>query len=269
MSAYNKTKFYWLQLKEDFFDDDAIEWLENRPNGEKYSNFYLKLCLKSLKTNGILVKKIGSMLIPYDAEALRKLTGVKDIDTVKVAMDLLLKSGLVKVLENGEIYIQQLENLIGSKSIGAFKKQQQRALPKPQGGQLADICPPDIEIELELELEKDNNNNNKTQKILFGEYKRVKLTKIEYEKLCSEFGKDFIDNQIKLVDEYVESNNNKNKYSNFNLVIRKSIKDGWFTKRVPQRKENPVPDWFNKNVEITSISEEDKQELENLLKEFK
>ena len=27
MSKYNKdTKFYWLQLKEDFFDDDAIQW---------------------------------------------------------------------------------------------------------------------------------------------------------------------------------------------------------------------------------------------------
>ena len=57
MSAYDKTKFYWLQLKEDFFDDDAISWLEEQqPKGKEYALFYLKLCLKSLKTNGILIK---------------------------------------------------------------------------------------------------------------------------------------------------------------------------------------------------------------------
>ena len=29
MAVYDKeTKFYWLQLKEDFFDEDAIQWLE-------------------------------------------------------------------------------------------------------------------------------------------------------------------------------------------------------------------------------------------------
>lgn len=31
MANYDKeTKFYWLQLKEDFFEDDAIEWLEEQ-----------------------------------------------------------------------------------------------------------------------------------------------------------------------------------------------------------------------------------------------
>lgn len=51
MSKYEKDrKFYWLQLKEDFFDEDSISWLEEQENGKEYSLFYLKLCLKSLKT---------------------------------------------------------------------------------------------------------------------------------------------------------------------------------------------------------------------------
>ena len=47
MANYDKeTKFYWLQLKEDFFENDAIEWLEEqKPNGRDYAYFYLKLCL--------------------------------------------------------------------------------------------------------------------------------------------------------------------------------------------------------------------------------
>ena len=151
MANYNKdTKFYWLQLKEDFFENDAIEWLEEqKPNGRDYAYFYLKLCLKSLKSNGVLIRKVGNILIPYDNQKLAELTRM-DFDTVTVAMELLKQIGLVQILENGEIYIDQLENLIGPKSIGAFKKQQQRLL---KGGQRVDKCPPKIEIEKEIELD--------------------------------------------------------------------------------------------------------------------
>ena len=152
MSTYNKTKFYWLQLKEDFFDDDAIQWLEEQqPKGKEYALFYLKLCLKSLKTNGILIRSVGNFLIPYDNKKLAELTKT-DFDTVTIAMELLKKIGLIQLLDNGEIYISQLENLIGSKSIGAFKKEQQRML-KDKGVQLSTECPPKIEIEQEKELE--------------------------------------------------------------------------------------------------------------------
>ena len=171
MAQYNDTKFYWLQLKEDFFEEDAIEWLESQDNGEAYALFYLKLCLKSLKSNGLLYKKVGDMLMPYDAKMLARLTHTK-IDTVKAAMVYLQQAGLIKFLENGEIYIAQVEKMIGSQSISAFKKQQQRmlraekqkALPAKSttkgiewtnGGQKVDKCPPDIEIEKEKELDKE------------------------------------------------------------------------------------------------------------------
>ena len=40
-------RYYWLKLKEDFFDDDNMQWIEEQPNGDKYELFYLKLCLKA------------------------------------------------------------------------------------------------------------------------------------------------------------------------------------------------------------------------------
>lgn len=125
MAKYNDTKFYWLQLKEDFFEGDAIDWLESQDNGSAYALFYLKLCLKSLKTNGVLIRRVGEMLIPYDATALGKLTGTP-LDTVKAAMVYLTQCGLVNVLENGELYLSRVETMIGAQSTGAFKKQQQR-----------------------------------------------------------------------------------------------------------------------------------------------
>ena len=158
MAKYDATKFFWLQLKEDFFDEDAIDWLEEQPNGKEYSLFYLKLCLKSLRTNGVLIRRVGNMLVPYDHVKLGELTKT-NADTVMVAMQLLIKIGLVKTLENGELYLTQVENMIGSQSKSAFKKQQQRLNSKSklliESGQEGDNCPPNIEKEIEKELKQE------------------------------------------------------------------------------------------------------------------
>ena len=162
MATYNNERFYWLQLKEDFFDEDAIDWLEDQPNGEKYSLFYLKLCLKSLRTNGILIRKVGTLLVPYDHTKLGELTKT-DPDTVIVAMELLTKIGLVRMLENGELYITQVENMIGSQSVGAFKKQQQimrRENNLIAGGTKVEKIPPNIDKDKEEDIEIENKSKN-------------------------------------------------------------------------------------------------------------
>ena len=147
MSDKQKKRYYWLKLKEDFFEEDTIEWLEEQPNGKEYCLFYLKLCLKSLKTEGILVRNVGNLMIPYDPESLAKLTN-SNTDTVKVAMDLFNKIGLIKILDSGEIYLNQLSELVGSETEYARQKRIQRAkednVQKLSG-----------KGRLEIELEKD------------------------------------------------------------------------------------------------------------------
>ena len=86
-----------------------------------------------------------------------------------------------------------------------------------------------------LNTKELNTNDNiykpkKEPKKSYGSYGRIKLSDTEYNKLIKDYGQTYIDNQINLLDEYVESNNNKNKYTNFNLVLRKSIRDNWFNK---------------------------------------
>ena len=248
MSTYNKTKFYWLQLKEDFFDDDAIQWLEEQqPKGKEYALFYLKLCLKSLKTNGILIRNVGNFLIPYDNRKLAELTKT-DFDTVTIAMELLKKIGLIQLLDNGEIYIKQLENLIGSKSIGAFKKEQQRVL-KNKGGQLSAKCPPNIDIEQELEpkLELDNNQQKTTllpiKKIDNHTIPKIELEK-EFEKLWEYYpnkkGKDQAKNKYLLArkqgityETIAQGLKNYINYIKSENVEEKFIKHGstWFNQK--------------------------------------
>lgn len=159
MSDKQKKRYYWLKLKEDFFEEDTIEWLEEQPNGKEYCLFYLKLCLKSLKTEGLLVRNVGNLMIPYDPESLAKLTN-SNADTVKVAMDLFNKIGLIKILDGGEIYLNQLSELVGSETEYARQKRIQRAkednVQKLSGkGRLEIELEKEIDIEKEIEKDKD------------------------------------------------------------------------------------------------------------------
>ena len=64
-------KYYYLKLKESYFDDDAIVLLESMPDGILYSNILLKLYLKSLKNGGKLQLDEN---IPYTAQMIATLT---------------------------------------------------------------------------------------------------------------------------------------------------------------------------------------------------
>lgn len=123
--AENK-RYYWLKLQEGFFEDETIRYIEEQENGIEYVNFYLKLCLKSLKNDGKLMRLVGETLIPYDVKSLSKLTGV-DADTVRVAMALFEKIGLVKIFEGGEIYLAQIDELIGKETAKAKIMRAKRA----------------------------------------------------------------------------------------------------------------------------------------------
>ena len=58
-------KYYYLKLKENYFDEDAIVLLESMQDGILYSNILLKLYLKSLKNGGKLQLDEN---IPYTAQ---------------------------------------------------------------------------------------------------------------------------------------------------------------------------------------------------------
>ena len=166
-------RFYWLKLKEDFFDDDTISFIEEQPNGVYYVNFYLKLCLKSLKAEGKLIRLVGDTFIPYDAAGLAKLTNTP-IDTVKAAMSLFQSIGLVKVLNTGELYLAQLDELIGSETDKAAMMRRKRAEEKVLGtietpgvlesGNNVTEMLPHIEIEKEIEIEQEQEIQGKAKK---------------------------------------------------------------------------------------------------------
>ena len=64
-------KYYYLKLKESFFDGDSIVLLESMPDGILFSNILMKLYLKSLKNGGKLQLDEH---IPYNEQMIATLT---------------------------------------------------------------------------------------------------------------------------------------------------------------------------------------------------
>lgn len=217
-------KYYWIKLKEDFFEEDVISWIEEQEKGVYYSNFYLKLCLKAMNSEGRLIRKVGEMLIPYDVKTLSKITGV-DQDTVIVAMELLKRTGLIEILENGEIYLTQLKNMIGSESKWAEKKRLQRAKGQSEDNVplLSGQCPTEKEKEKEKEKDKDKDKDKDKKKIKhkYGNYTHVLLTDNEKEKLLNELDEYKFNLVIEKLDEYIEETGKK--YKNHYLTIKRWV----------------------------------------------
>ena len=115
--ATNK-KYYYIKLKEDFFDKEEIVLLESGKDGFKYSNFLLKLYLKSLRGDGRL---IFTEFIPYDTKMLAKLTRFSENFTKK-ALKKLQDFELIEVLDDGVIYMLNIQDFIGESSTEADRK---------------------------------------------------------------------------------------------------------------------------------------------------
>ena len=160
--AENK-RYYWLKLSETFFEEDTMAYIESRPNGIAYSNFYLKLCLRSLRDNGTLTRFVGEVVIPYDYPSLARLTGVP-VDVVKTAMEIFEKMGLVKKLETGELYISQINEMIGSETDKAKFMRRKRREELVQSNNVTETLPKSYSRDKSIEIrDKDINKTRNTR----------------------------------------------------------------------------------------------------------
>ena len=151
-------KYYYLKLKENYFDDDSIVLLESMQDGILYSYILLKLYLKSLKHGGRLQLDES---IPYTPQMIATITR-QQIGTVERAIKIFLQLGLMEQMQDGAFYMTNIELLIGQSSTEGERKRRARQANRialNPGGQMSapcpDIRPPEIERELEIEIEKE------------------------------------------------------------------------------------------------------------------
>ena len=240
-------KYYYLKLKESYFDDDAIVLLESMPDGILYSNILLKLYLKSLKNGGKLQLDEN---IPYTAQMIATLTR-QQVGTVERALGIFQQLGLVEQLHGGLLYMTDIELMIGQSSTEAERKRAARlankALPPPRtnGGHLSDNRPPEIEIkkEIDIEIEKERElKPGRAAPAAYGRYKNVILTDTELSELKAELP-DKWEYYIDRLSGYIASTGRK--YKNHAATIRRWAADDT-AKAAPKK---GIPDYSYKEGE--------------------
>lgn len=168
-------RYYYLMLKENFYDSDDMVLLESMENGYLYSNILLKLYLKSLKDKGKLMYKDR---IPYNTEMISKLTR-HNIDVVRRAIEIFQQMGIIEILDNGAIFMLDIENYIGKSSTEADRRRKyDRRIAEEKQKLLS--CEKSCEkshehIELELELKQELKLDNKK----VGNFKKPTIEEIE------------------------------------------------------------------------------------------
>lgn len=158
--ADNK-KYYYLKLKENFFESDEAIILESMPDGYIYSNILLKLYLRSLKNDGLLM---FNNLIPYNAQMLATITR-HQVGTIEKAIQIFRDLQLIEILDNGAIYMTNIQNFVGKSSTEADRIRKLRT-EKNSGVQMLYKCTPEIEIEKEKKKEKERELDKEKEYIV-------------------------------------------------------------------------------------------------------
>lgn len=163
-------RFYWFKMKNGFFEDKRIKKLRKIAGGDTYTIIYLKMMLKSLSNNGILIYE--GVEDSFSAELALDLD--EDEDNVDITVNFLLQTGLLVDSGNDEFILPEVIENIGSETDGAQrvrKCREKKALQSNektlQSNTTVTNCNTEKrdrekrkEKEIELELEKRGKRKN-------------------------------------------------------------------------------------------------------------
>ena len=127
--AGNK-KYYWLKLKEGFFEEKQIKYLRKLPDGDKLVIAYLKMQLKSLKTEGFIKY---DKILPSNIEELAMVLD-EDTNIINLMIGALQKVNAIEILDDGSFYMIAMQELIGKESESAervrrFREKEKQLMP--------------------------------------------------------------------------------------------------------------------------------------------
>lgn len=279
-------RYYWLQLSEGFFRDKKIKKLRKIAGGDTYTIIYLKLMLATMNTNGVLTYEgVEDSLAEEVALELDE-----DEENVQVTLNYLIHKGLMQEIDTGEFLLPQVPECIGSETASTRRSRLSRENQKSlqcntktlQCNTLATPCNEtaterrediekireDEEIKTETESESEESKeerepkspapaSKKTEKHIYGEYKHVRLTDEELQKLETEFGAIETQEAITYLDEYIEMKGAK--YKSHYLALRKWVFDA--VKETKQRKERNQNAGSTKSQKLAQELEDDYQML--------
>lgn len=210
-------RYFWLKLKEDFFDEKYIKALRRLPQGDSLVIVYLKMQLKSLKTEGI-IKYEG--ILP-DSIAELSLALDEDENIVKLTIEALVRFGVVERWENDTFYMVAMQQLIGSETQAAARVRKHREAKALQCNADVTDCNTEIEIEKDIDIEKEKEKKKKATS------RFIPPTVEEIKAYCLERGNNI--DPIHFVDYYTSNGwlVGKNKMKDWKAAVRTWEKNGY------------------------------------------
>lgn len=238
-------RYYWLKLKEDFFEQRVIKKLRKIAGGDTYTIIYLKLQLLAMKNDGKLV--FENVEDDFASEMALELD--EDVENVKVTLMYLEKNNLIERILNEEYFLPEVLAVTGSETASAIRVREHREKKKALQcnnnviTKKQDVIKVKQECSVEKEKEKEittNINNNiisdQEEKVVINsngalqqEIKMLlgvrKIKPYDIIKLNKPI------ERIKFVVEFCNKNNKADGY------LFKALKDDWELKEVQQEEK--------------------------------
>ena len=189
-------RYYWLKLKADFFDEKYIKALRKLPQGDSLTIVYLKMQLKSLKTEGII--KYESFLPDSISELAMALD--EDENVVKLAVSALVGFGVVEQWENDTLYMVAMQELVGSEGQSAERVRRYRENKALQCNTPVTSCNQELDVKLNKKLDEESVRENRFTSA---------PSELTVEFLYSRYGKDKVEQYASKAKSWMKRNNIK------------------------------------------------------------
>lgn len=271
-------KYYWLKLKRDFFKRHDIRIVEEMPNGKEYILFYLKLLCESVDHDGSLR---FSDEIPYNENMLAVITNT-NVDIVKAACKLFTELQMMDILDDGTLYMREVNTMIGSAANNdnanrqrAFRERQKQLQIEVNTGETLSERYESVtkrneskSIEKEIEIEKDKRVDYQLIADMYNEicisFPRLKSLSDKRKKAIKARLKTYSTDDFRTLFEKAESSdflkgsNSRNWSATFDWLISDAnmakVLDGNYDKKADTKQTcsnyvESVPDYMRKQIE--------------------
>lgn len=212
----------WIKLDVGLFDDEKIKLIQAMPDGNALIVIWLQLlCLAGrVNSDGFLLL---TPEIPYTEEML-SVAFHCPLNTIRMAMTLFARYGMIEIIS--DIYHvsnwRKHQNADALDKIRDGNKRRQKEWRERQK-----FLPPAEAPDSSQPPPTPEPKPTKEEHHKHGQYGWVKLTDKEYEKLLKDLGQVELDRCITYIDESAQGNGNKNKWKDWNLVIRRCSREKW------------------------------------------
>jgi predicted phage replisome organizer len=159
----SEKKYFWLKLKDDFFNSKEIKKLRRIAGGDTYVIIFLKLQLLSIKKDGIIefdgTEKDIIEQLHYQLD--------EQEDNIKVTIAFLLSNNLIEIKGNNDISVISVLHSIGSESsvterVRKHREKKEIGTKVLQCNNMKQKCNTEIDIEIDIDIEKEKDINKKS-----------------------------------------------------------------------------------------------------------